>query len=241
MNHMNKIVTKSLDLLFPPACPLCGNILGANEKYVCAECGSKISYIVPPVCLRCGKEIEDEDIEYCSDCSEHSRSYIRGFPAINYEEPVKSGVAAFKYHNRRDGAAYFAYEIAKRQGKAILDVAPDVLVPVPVHRTKKLKRGYNQAELLANELGKRLCIPVDRKILCRSSNTMPQKKLDPEARERNLKQAFVATDRNVKYNSVMLVDDIYTTGATIEACSAALHSKGIKNVYYTSICIGKGY
>lgn len=239
---VTKGLTKGLtDIMYPPVCALCGSILTINEVYVCVECRPKISYVTSPVCLRCGKEICDEDDEYCADCTSYPKSYVRGFPAINYEEPVKSGVAAFKYANRRKSAEYFAYEIVKQHGKEILEVRPDVLVPVPIHRSKMRKRGYNQAELMAKELGVRLGIPVDSSVLCRVSDTMPQKRLDPKEREKNLRSALVATIEDMNYNNVMLVDDIYTTGATVEACTATLHKKGIKNVYYTSICIGKGY
>lgn len=229
-----------LDLLYPPVCPLCSTVLRADEKLVCRACKASLPYINSPYCLKCGKEIFREEDEFCEDCKELSRTYIRGFPAMRYEGRVKDSLMDFKYHNRREYADFFACEIVKRHGKSIVEMAPEVLVPVPVHWAKRRRRGYNQAELLAKGLSDYLNIPVDSGLIQRRVNTMPQKKLDPAQRENNLKKAFLSAKNIVKYDCVMLVDDIYTTGATVEACTKVLRDMGIHRVYYTSVCIGKG-
>lgn len=226
-------------MIFPPACPLCEKLLSDTERMICDSCKTKVSYVNEPMCLRCGKEIDDEETEYCMDCKDNLRTYNRGFPAINYESPVKESVARFKYGNRRYYADYFANEIYRTRGKDIKQIRVDALVPVPVHSSKLKTRGYNQATLLANSLSKYLDIPVDAKLLVRNNKTLPQKKLNDIEREINLKNAFNSTSDSVKYKSIMLVDDIYTTGATIQACTDILRSIGVKDVYYTSICIGK--
>lgn len=159
---------------------------------------------------------------------------------MRYEGKVKDSLMDFKYRNRREYADFFAYEIVKRHGRDILEAAPEALVPVPVHWAKRRKRGYNQAKLLANGLSGYLNIPVDDTLIQRRINTIPQKKLDPVQRENNLKKAFLSAKNIVKYKSVMLVDDIYTTGATVETCTKVLRDIGIHEVYYTSVCIGKG-
>lgn len=238
---MSKALNKLKDLLYPPVCPLCGNLLGNSEMYICDGCRPRVSYVSSPTCFRCGKETGDEEAEYCADCSAHMRSYIRGFPAINYDAVMRDSIAAFKYHNKREYVSYFAYEIIKQHGRELMDLQPDVLVPVPVHRAKLRKRGYNQADLLAERLGGYMGIPVDADIIERGINTLPQKELGSTEREKNLKRAFISSGKIVNYKKAILVDDIYTTGATIEACTGVLHDIGIKDVYYTSICIGKGY
>lgn len=239
--HVKQFLSAVEDLLYPPACPLCRTVLPIRSGAVCDVCRAKISYVQTPVCLRCGKEVMDEEQELCEDCAAHERSFIRGFPAMNYVEPLPDSIADFKYHNRRDYAVFYAQEIVRCHGQAILALAPEALIPVPVHREKLKKRGYNQAEILAQAMEDILHIPVDADIIERRVNTLPQKALDDAEREKNLKSAFHSTDKIVKYKKVMLVDDIYTTGATIEACTRALKDKGIKEIYYTSICIGKGY
>ena len=154
---------------------------------------------------------------------------------------MTDAIYRFKYHFERCHASFFAGEILKVHGKEILSLHPEVLVPVPVHKKKLKKRGYNQAAELAKALSERLGIPADETLLLRGRNTTPQKKLTPEERKNNLKTAFLSGQNRVNYKSAMLVDDIYTTGATIEACTECLHNMGISEVFYTSICIGKGY
>ncbi len=228
-----------VDLFFPPACPICGTVVDGEIK-PCKDCKVKISYVSEPVCMKCGKEIADEDVELCKDCSVSKKSYIKGFPCIKYIEPMTESMAQFKYHNKRSYAKYYAQEIIKCHGRELAYINPEVLVPVPVHKSKLKSRGYNQADLIAKELSGYLKIPVDSELVTRITKTSPQKELNAKGRGENLKKAFNSTDKIVQYKCALLVDDIYTTGATIEACTRVLHDKGIKHVYYTSVCIGVG-
>ena len=143
--------------------------------------------------------------------------------------------------DKEERAAFYAGQIVKRHGLTLQSLGIDALIPIPIHKRKLEKRGYNQAELLADALGKKLDIPVERELLARVVNTEPQKSLDPEHREQNLKNGFsMYRKKCVSYKKVLLVDDIYTTGATIEACTKSLHAAGIPDVYYTSVAIGTG-
>lgn len=231
---------KGLGLLFPPVCPLCQEVVPYGARSICDSCRLKLPYINGPTCCSCGKEVVDEETEYCDDCAGNKHSYIKGFPAMNYVEPMCGSIAAFKYKNQRDFSEFYVQEIIKRQGDSIRRLNPDVLVPVPIHRKRRRRRGFNQAELLARGLGRELNIVVDTGIIKRISNTAPQKTLDNINRKNNLKNAFIFCGKSVKYNTVMLVDDIYTTGATVDACASVLLDAGVGEVYYTSICIGKG-
>ncbi len=245
-NKSFKKITDFLDeklvgAFYPEACPLCGRLIKEEENYLCNKCKTTLPYLKAPLCLKCGKEVENEEQDVCNDCGRLTRSYEKGFPVFNYCEPVSESLAGFKYGNKRAYAGYYAYEMVKCHGKSFCDIAPDALLPVPIHKSKLKKRGYNQAELIAKKLGKYLGVPVDSGVLARDINTLPQKNLNDAEREQNLKRAFIYTRKIVEYNKVILVDDIYTTGATVEACTRVLHDAGIKEVYYTSICIGKGY
>ncbi len=118
---------------------------------------------------------------------------------------------------------------------------PDVIIPVPLHRARRRKRGYNQAQILAENLGKMLCIPVDSKSLARRKKTSPQKKLGHNERKKNLKNAFAVTSAFRPVRKVLLADDIYTTGNTLDAAAKALKEKGVEKVYFLTISIGQGY
>lgn len=238
--RLKGITGKVLNLIYPPTCALCGDLLSKEERYICAACDTFLPRVTEPACFKCGKEISDYETELCEDCLRHERSFARGFPAMNYDEAFRESIATFKYHGKKDYGKYFAYEIARSRGRDIAEAGPEVLIPVPLHKKKLRKRGYNQAEVIARELGRRLDIPVDDKILIRTVNTLPQKRLNNIERENNLKKAFHSQENRVKYNKIMLVDDIYTTGATVEACTKVLHDIGVKDIYYTSICIGRG-
>ena len=155
-------------------------------------------------------------------------------------------MAEFKYHNKKEYALFYVEELLDIYGDAILRFAPDVIVPVPIHNSKFRQRGYNQAEIIAKRIGQELNITVIDDLLVRNRKTMPQKQLSDKERLRNLKKAFefnptVADEYGKVINKLLIVDDIYTTGSTIEACTNVLKSNGIKDVCFITLCIGKGF
>lgn len=117
----------------------------------------------------------------------------------------------------------------------------DAIIPVPLHRKRRRERGYNQAELFAKEIGKRTGIPVETKLLYRCINTRPQKELNDQERKKNLKKAFTIAQNIVQLRKVLLVDDIYTTGSTVDAAAECLKVSGIQEVYVLCISIGRGH
>jgi ComF family protein len=191
--------------------------------------------------MRCGKTVENPEEEYCGDCVAIPKHFVRGFPVFSYEEPVKSALYDFKYKNQRNYAGFFADCIYQYYGEHLQKIKLEGLVPVPVHPHKKRSRGYNQAELLAVELGKRLGLPAYGDYLLREVDTNPQKELGDKARMKNIKNAFKISPNAIKLKKILLVDDIYTSGATVDACTCALQEFGVDEVYYTSVAIGKGY
>ncbi|MBQ9887564.1 MAG: ComF family protein [Lachnospiraceae bacterium] len=206
---------------------------------ICPECIRKIHFVREPACKKCGKEIFDERVEYCSDCVKHRHDYEWGVPLMNYDAVGRKIIADFKYHNRRDNADFLAEEIYKRAYGKIRLMGADALVPVPMYFLKKRIRGFNQSEVLAKRLGTLLNIPVNDKILIRNRNTSPQKNLEQTQRINNLKKAFKANDIPHSIKSVILVDDIYTTGSTVNACARVLKEAGVEKVYFICACIGR--
>lgn len=230
-----------LDLIYPKRCPLCGQVQPYQGQSVCADCFKKLKRVERPHCMKCGKTLDGEEAEYCGDCMAVPKSFVRGFPVFFYEEPLKAALYDFKYKNQREYAAFFAQCIAMYCGEELRALRADGLVPVPVHPHRRKKRGYNQAELLAVQLSKRLGIPVYKDYLVRCVDTNPQKELNDKARVKNLKKAFQLGRNTLELKRVLLVDDIYTSGATIETCTRVLLEAGVREVYYTSVAIGKGY
>ena len=118
---------------------------------------------------------------------------------------------------------------------------PDLILPIPLHRRRRKERGYNQSALISREIGRLLGIPVDEKSLVRSIYTNPQKRLGRGERKRNLNQVFALKKDFLPVPVILLVDDIYTTGSTIDAAAGVLKKIGVEKVYFLTISIGQGY
>lgn len=242
---MNISWTKEiLHWLYPTRCPVCGEIVLRNkdrEALICSQCENAFYRIRPPVCYKCGKSVESEE-ELCQNCRGKHFLYERGFPIWIYNQTMQRSLAAFKYHGRREYAIYYGQEFVKMYGKKLKELSVQALIPVPLYLKKQKIRGYNQAELFAKEIGKRLGIYICKDYLLRVRNTIPQKELTDSQRYRNLQKAFIVNKE--KQNSyaglktVVLVDDIYTTGSTIEMCTKALLRAGIEKVYFATVSIG---
>ncbi len=227
-----------MDLLFPRRCPLCDRVQPLGE-IVCPQCAKALKRVQSPFCRKCGKARADAREEYCGDCSRQKHLYTAGRALWEYPD-VRRSVYRFKYGGRKEYGEFYGRELAEHLGKTILSWKPDVLVPVPLHGSRKRMRGYNQAEVLARETGKRLDIRVDTHLITRARKTMPQKMLSPAMRQNNLKRAFKIVKNVVELNTIIIVDDIYTTGSTVDAMTAVLREAGIKHVYFITLAIGKG-
>lgn len=235
-----------IDLIYPRRCPICGEIVTPRGELSCPACRKNLTWIKEPRCKKCSKPIEFFEVEYCFDCERKHHHYQKGYALWVYDKPMQKSIADFKFKGRREYSDFYINELVKRFGHDIKQLKPDVLVPVPIHKDKRLQRGYNQAEIIAKGLGKELNIPVLSELLQRNKNTLPQKQLNDKERLKNLEKAFnLSNEEYKKYRNiihkVLLVDDIYTTGSTIEACTNILMENGITEVYFVSICIGKGY
>ncbi len=229
-----------IDFLFPRRCPVCDGIVMPKGGLICPPCVAKLSFVRDPVCKKCGKEIISPHMEYCLDCIRHKRTFEFGRALMNYDDKAGNSIARIKYKNKREYLDFYGEAICVRYENVIRRMEADILVPVPIHPSRRRERGFNQAELLAHRIGDYMKIPVCPEMLARNKKTMPQKGLDPAGRLKNLEEAFAAGNVKNRVEGVILVDDIYTTGSTIEACTRALKKAGIKRVYFLAICIGRG-
>ena len=216
MNPIQSVTSHLLDLLFPRRCPVCAGIVMPRGNLICPDCMKKLSWVHRPTCKKCGKEVISDTIEYCCDCTKHRRSFDYGLSLINYDDIAGRSMAQIKYNNKREYLDFYSEAMFRGLGKRILRMGADALVPVPVHRSRLRVRGFNQAEELAWRL---------------SAKT---------GRLKNLEQAFTAGHIPPNIRSVILVDDIYTTGSTIEACTRVLKKAGMEHVYFVTIFIGHG-
>ena len=184
--------------------------------------------------------MKTEEQEYCYDCSRHDYAYEQGRSLWVHSGMVPSAIYRFKFHNKRYYAKLFAEEMAETYEDWIQRNAIEAIIPIPLHPSKKRLRGFNQAELLAEELGKRMQIPVLENVVFRVKKTRPQKTLNDKERQKNLKGAFGVSAGWKAVKNVLLVDDIYTTGNTIHRVAGMLKKAGVQKVYFLTISIGQG-
>lgn len=229
----------AVTLLFPRRCPVCDKPVKPWNALVCRECTPKFTYIQPPRCLKCGKHIGDSTKEYCSDCAAHPHLFDSGRALFSYRD-VSASIARFKYRGRREYAAYYAACMEKQLGTFISSCRADALIPVPLHKSRLRKRGYNQAQALAEELSRRTGIPVRADLIERAKKTAPMKDLSAAERQNNLKRAFKIRHYDVKLSIIIIIDDIYTTGSTIDAMSREFRKAGVERIYFITLAIGRG-
>jgi len=165
---------------------------------------------------------------------------------LRYEGIARKAMSDLKFHGKTDNADFFAAKAASHEGNRIRNFNPDALIPVPVHKTRFARRGYNQAELICDRIGAILGIRVVNDFLLRTKKTGFQKNLDKIKRRGNLSNAFECDSTiyprervESEFKKVLLVDDIYTTGSTMEHCTRALLAAGVGRVGLLSICIGE--
>ncbi|MCR5273012.1 MAG: ComF family protein [Lachnospiraceae bacterium] len=227
------IINKALETIYPPRCALCDDIV-YDGRDICFECEKKMKLPGDAVCLKCGKTLYDRGREYCKRCEKGESYFVQGKIIFEYEGDIKESIYHFKYGNRREYAAFYARIANEVYGDWIERKGVELIVPVPMHKKKKRYRGYNQAEIFAKELSKLTDIRCNDVVL-RLKNTKPQAKLNQEERKNNLLNAFKIKSDIVKYKKILVIDDIFTTGSTINEIAKELLDAGAKEVYM--LCI----
>ena len=211
-----------LDLLYPPRCPGCGRV----GFTFCDACQNRIEPPPAPACTRCGQPAETERL--CVTCRETPSHLDRIASIAVFACPLRDAIHDLKYNNARSLARPLGARMATAWRQA--NFAADVIVPVPLHASRLAERGYNQSALLARIISKEIGVPIDESILIRVKATQQQAKLKAVERRENVKDAFVCRG-SVAGKRIVLVDDVCTTGSTLEACAAALHTSDAASVW----------
>lgn len=227
-----------VNLLFPRRCPICDEIVPGGKNTICMPCYKKVRFVEPPRCAKCGKKLLSETT-VCKDCEQGVHEFIRGRAMFEYAS-IKQSLYRFKYGGRQEYSAFYGEAVSLYLGEFLERVKPDALIPIPLSGQRLRKRGYNQALVLAREIGKRSQIPVFENLLLRRKNTAPLKLLNPKERQNNLKKAFIIGRNDVKLNTIIIIDDIYTTGSTIDEAARTLKGVGIENIYFVVLASGVG-
>ncbi len=228
----------ALGLIYPPQCVMCDAIVDESFQ-LCGACWRATPFISGLVCDTCGTPLPGDDAghaETCDDCLAIARPWDRGRAALLYRDGAKRLVLSLKHGDRQDLAHPAAGWMAAA-AKPILE--PDMLiVPIPLHWLRLLRRRYNQAALLANRLGKTLLLQVAPDALIRNKSTQVQDSMTRDDRFRNVSGAFAPHPKRgalLKGRSVLLVDDVMTSGATFAAATETCHAAGASRVSVLSL------
>ena len=231
---MLKKLKRIIDGILPPRCLMCGSVVNSDNS-LCNECFSKINFVSRPYCKHCGmpfyKSIDNEDALciHCLNPKNNDKFRMLRF-GVEYDEFSKKIILDFKFLDHLENRKLLTNWL-NIAGVDIFDAGVDLIIPVPLHFTRLLKRKYNQSAILAKELSLLRDVEVDYKSLRRHKKTTPQVLCSGKERLKNVKKAFEVVDiEKIKGKRIVLIDDVYTTGATLRECASVLLKGGAKSV-----------
>lgn len=234
---IKKLTGAVLDLVYPPDlyCVCCHKLIDSTRTYrLCNDCMDGIKWISDRTCIKCGKRLSEVNPgETCFSCREHDHCFDKGFTCAEYGTHERAMIFSLKYDGRTDIAKTMGeimYDrMAAEFGAAALEDMYDLVLPVPIHARKKALRGFNQAALIAREFARRARLEYDDDILIRTKETHIMRSLGPDQRRENIRGAFELRKRRAKEvmgKRILVVDDIYTTGATVDEIAHILKANG---------------
>ena len=246
------IASELLDVFFPPGlyCTCCGKITDDTRTYgLCNDCMRDIKWVSGRTCAKCGKVMSETDPgEVCFYCRSNEHSFDKGYACAEYGEYEKTLLYELKYASRGDiGKAMgeIVYDrMAAEFGEAGLALSYDMVLPVPLYIIRKKRRGFNQAELIAEEFAERSGIRMENKLLIRSKETVAMKGLGPAERRANIQGAFTlreGAEEILQGARILMLDDIFTTGATLDEAALVLKNAGASRVDFCVFAAGADY
>lgn len=231
----------TLSFLYPENCQVCRAARATHAAgYVCDECKSKIKFIEPPFCDRCGRPFEGAFTTRfeCQNCRDLDLAFTSARSAAFAHEPLLDVIHQYKY-NRAFWFEPFLADLLISRARVELENQWDFLIPIPLHPTREREREFNQAERLATCLSRVTNIPVNSNMLRRIRKTQSQTLLSRDERLINMKNAFaLKNEQNLAGGKFVLIDDVFTTGATAGACAKALRAAGAEKVCVWTVARG---
>ena len=231
---LRELLNDVSDIIFPPQCLACTEIIKQpSDQVFCPGCLEKITFITGSLCPICGLPFLDSPAgsHICGNCLENKHYYTKARAVAGFETVIMDAIHKFKYGRSISTGNALGSFMAGFSFPDFDFYEYSLLLPVPLHIKRLRERGFNQSLLLANEIGKKYILPVDFSLLKRCKFTLTQTGLNKAEREKNIKGAFVVADeKRVPGENIILIDDVYTTGATINECAKVLLKAGAQKV-----------
>ncbi len=223
-------------LIYPPACIACGTRLWDDKQFVCDFCLHELERLRAPLCERCGTPVE-QPVDSCPSCSLVEIHYDKARSIFSFrDDKVRSLIHALKYHYVRSlekplgQLLYPGYELYYKKTPI------DFILPVPLHKQRMREREFNQSALLARQLGMLANIECRENIVKREKRTSPQTNLKLKERQHNLAGAFkVNFPNDIKHKNILIIDDVFTTGVTVNELCSVLYKNGAGNLYVLTL------
>ncbi len=231
-----------LALVYPEVCQLCGEARATPaDGYVCGGCRAQVRFIQPPLCERCGRPFEGEITTpfECASCREMEWHFSSARAAVVACDPALEVIRRYKYLRALWFEPFLAELLINAAEPALREQKPDMIVPVALYRTKEREREFNQAERMADRLSAATGIPVRKRLLRRVLPTRTQTRLNRQERLANVRNAFALRDgQRLSGERIVLLDDVFTTGATTSACARVLMAAGAGEVCVWTVARG---
>ncbi len=231
----NAIRHSIMDFLLPPLCMSCDCPVGEHQT-LCADCWKDVHFITTPYCACCGAsfDLPVEEGTLCGGCLDKTPAYDLARAAFLYDDTSKGLILRLKHADQLHPVPALAKWLVRAGDEFWAET--DLIIPVPLHRWRLLKRRYNQAALLARSITKRMDVPVEYDLLQRIKPTQSQGHKNRKERYENLRGAFaVKAGADIKGKNILLVDDVLTTGATVETCAKVLKKAGAEKVFVVTL------
>ena len=223
--------------MLPPVCYICGKSC-SGEYGLCESCMRDIKIIPAPHCIKCGRRVSS-DKNICGECCSKTTHIDQGLSCCLYEGSIKESIHLFKYKGFTGLIDIFGELMASFLKKNSFEDRIDLIVPVPMHPSKRREKRYNHADILAHRLSRSFSVPTDCNNLKKIRWTSPQSEMDKKSRFDNIKDTFLVIDKNIfSGKNILVVDDVYTTGATVNECAKVLKKAGSCKVFSFTLARG---
>lgn len=231
---IKKFFDKVLMWLFPPHCPYCSRVIRTHEL-LCDDCKAELNkIIINDKCTFCAMGKDD-----CS-CGKKKSEYKAIIAPFYYDDMIKKAVYNLKFFNDTLACRDMGYRMALEIQKEYEDIKFDFITPVPISKKRHRERGYNQSALLAEIISEEARIPISDKLICKSIHNAPQNSLSAKERKGNVIGVYEEVDVDlIKDKTILLIDDIKTTGSTLNECARVLNANGAKAVYCCTFAVTK--